>query len=386
MTDHRDRFAVVGARLLPIDGPPIDDGVLVLANGKIEAVGTTAPDGVPQVDATGSWLLPGLVDAHSCLGIVEEGAGWSGNDAGEHGANAGLRASDAVNPADLGFQDAVAGGVLAAGVDPTVRAPIGGQSAALRCWGRTSDEMVLRDPCGIRSALGEQAKRTDHSFPITRMGVAAVIRAALTAARNTEDDSPEAAALRRALRGEIPWRQHAHRADDIATALRIADEFGLRLVIDRGTEADRLADHLAARDVPVVLGPLVVNRRGVEMQRRSLRTAARLAAGGVRVAFTTGAGTMPVQFLAHQATFAVREGLDRDTALAALTLEPARILGVADRIGSLAVGKEADFCLWDGDPLDPRRRVQAAFVQGREIYRFDRARGVGRFGDLEWVP
>jgi imidazolonepropionase-like amidohydrolase len=188
------------------------------------------------------------------------------------------------------------------------------------------------------------------------------------------------------LRGEIPWRQHAHRADDIATALRIADEFGYRLVIDRGTEADRLAAQLAERDVPVVLGPLTVNRRGVEMRNRSPHTARHLVSAGVHIAFTTGAGTVPVQYLAHQASFAVREGLDRDVALAALTIEPARILGIDDRLGSLQPGKDADLCLWSGDPLDPRQRVVAAFVGGQEVYRFDHERGVGRFGSLDWIP
>jgi imidazolonepropionase-like amidohydrolase len=393
-----ERFAIVGARVVPVTSPVLEDGVVVIADGRIESVGTAAPGDVPHVDAAGQWLLPGLVDAHTALGIVEDGNGWSGSDAAEPAgaANAGLRARDGIAPTDLGFQDAVAGGVLAAGVGPSTRAPIGGQSVAIRCWGRTVDEMVLRDPCGIRAALGEQPKRTDDTFPITRMGIAAVIRAALTAAQDRLDDPsasvlPELVALGipalgAALRREIPWRQHAHRADDIATALRIADEFGLQLVIDRGTEADLLADQLAARDVPVVLGPITVNRRGVEMQKRSLHTARRLAAAGVRVAFTTGAGTIPIQFLAHQASFAVREGLDREVALAALTIEPARILGVDDRIGSLEPGKDADFCLWSGDPLDPRHRVGTAFVGGHEIYRFDHDQGLGHFGELVWVP
>ncbi|WP_344215259.1 amidohydrolase family protein [Kribbella sancticallisti] len=390
-----ERFAIVGARVMPITGAVIDNGAVIVAGGRIESVGTadSVPAHLSRVDATGRWLLPGLVDAHTRLGIVEEANGWSGADAAEpaSAANAGLRARDAVSPSDLGLQDAISGGVLAAGVDPSTRAPIGGQSVAIRCWGTTVDEMVLRDPCGVRAALGEQPKRTDDTFPITRMGVAAVIRAALVAARGRLDDpdaaeGSEQAALAAALRGEIPWRQHAHRADDIATALRIADEFGLRLVIDRGTEADRLAGELAGRGIPVVVGPLTVNRRGVEMKNRSLQTAQRLAAAGVRIAFTTGAGTVPVQFLAHQASFAVREGLDRDTALAGLTIEPARILGVEDRIGSLEPGKHADLCLWSGDPLDPRHRVVTAYLGGREIYRFDPGAGVGRFGDLVWLP
>ncbi|MCL2781489.1 MAG: amidohydrolase family protein [Actinomycetia bacterium] len=403
----RRRFAVVGARVLPVCGPPLNDGVLVVADGRIESVGERVPEGVPRVDAAGCWLVPGMIDAHAAVGIVEEGIGWAGDDAREYGADAGLRASDAINPADLGLRDAIAGGVLAADVSPSVASPIGGQCVTIRCAcpggdgpggagpgrpavGVTISELVLRDPSGVRAALGERVKRTDGEFPITRMGAASVIRAALTAGRDRLDRdrfdrdrldgggepassapaTEELAALGRVLRREIPLRAHAHRADDIATAMRIADEFGARLVIDRGTEAHLVADRLAERDVPVVLGPLVVDRRGVEQRGRTLRAAARLAAAGVRLAFTTGAGTIPVELLAHQACFAVREGLDPATAVAALTLEPARILGVDDRLGSLEPGKLADFCLWDGDPLDPRRRVLAAYIGGELTYQY----------------
>jgi imidazolonepropionase-like amidohydrolase len=239
--------------------------------------------------------------------------------------------------------------------------------------------MVLAAPCGLKSALGENPKKAygdKHQFPSTRMGTAAVIRTALTRAREylahppeTTDLDLEAIAL--VLRGEIPWRQHVHRADDIATALRIADEFGYRLVIDHGTEAAPFASELAERGIPVILGPLIVGRSKNELRNRSLRTAGILAAAGVTIAIATDHPVVPVQFLPYQAALAVRDGLDPTVALEALTINPAEILGVADRIGSLEPGKDADLCIWSGDPLDVMQRVEVAFVHGREVYRHD---------------
>jgi imidazolonepropionase-like amidohydrolase len=238
---------------------------------------------------------------------------------------------------------------------------------------------VLAAPCGLKSALGENPKKAygdKHQFPSTRMGTAAVIRTALTRAREylahppeTTDLDLEAIAL--VLRGEIPWRQHVHRADDIATALRIADEFGYRLVIDHGTESAPFASELAERGIPVILGPLIVGRSKNELRNRSLRTAGILAAAGVTIAIATDHPVVPVQFLPYQAALAVRDGLDPTVAMEALTINPAEILGVADRIGSLEPGKDADLCIWSGDPLDVMQRVEVAFVRGREVYRRD---------------
>ena len=175
----------------------------------------------------------------------------------------------------------------------------------------------------------------------------------------------------RVLDGEIPWRQHSHRADDIATGLRIAEEFGYRLVIDHGTEAHLLADLIAEAGIPVIIGPLLVSRSKVEVRNRSTANPGRLAAAGVTIALTTDHPVVPINYLVHQATFSVKEGLEPAVAMRALTINPARIMGVDDRIGSLAVGKDADFCLWSGDPLDVLTRVERAYQDGREVYRYD---------------
>jgi imidazolonepropionase-like amidohydrolase len=169
------------------------------------------------------------------------------------------------------------------------------------------------------------------------------------------------------LRREIPWRQHCHRADDIATAMRLADEFGYRLVIDHGTEAALLADRIAERGVPVLIGPLLTSRSKVELRNRSLANPGRLAAAGVELGIITDHPVVPIQLLHLQAALAVREGLDPAAALRAVTLTPARVIGVDDRLGSLEPGKAATLCVWSGDPLDVRSRVEAAWIDGRPV-------------------
>jgi imidazolonepropionase-like amidohydrolase len=396
--------AIIGGRVVPIAGEPLDGGTVLVQDGRIAAVGAevTVPDGVRVIDAAGSWVLPGFIEAHGHVGVHEEAEGWAGNDTNEmtDPVTAHVRAIDAINPADLGFRDAITGGVLAVNVNPGSGNPIGGQTVALKCWGRTVDEMVLRQPSGMKSALGENPKRVyseQHKTPSTRLGTAAVIRGALVDAANylqrieAEERKPDSErkpvdrdlkleALGKVLRREIPWRQHCHRADDIATAIRIADEFGYDLVIDHGTEAHLLADILAARGTPVIIGPLLTSRSKIELRNRSMANPGRLARAGVTIAITTDHPVVPINFLAHQAALSVKEGLDRETALRALTINPARIAGIDDRLGSIEVGKDADLVIWSGDPLDVLSRVERALMDGVQIYSYEE--GQATFADL----
>jgi imidazolonepropionase-like amidohydrolase len=392
--------AITGGRVVPVTADPVENGTILIEDGKITAVGAdlAVPDGAQVIDAAGQWVLPGFIEVHGHVGVHEEAKGWAGSDTNEmtEPVTAQVRALDAINPADLGFRDAISGGVLAVNVNPGSGNPIGGQTVALRCWGRTVDEMLLREPSGLKSALGENPKRVygeQGKMPSTRLGTAAVIRGAFVSAANylakldAEAAKPEAdrkpvdrdlklEALGRVLRREIPWRQHCHRADDIATALRIAEEFGYDLVIDHGTEAHLVADLLAARNIPVIIGPLFTSRSKVELLNRSLANPGRLARAGVTIAITTDHPVVPIHFLVHQATLAVKEGLDRDTALAALTINPARIAGVDGRLGSIEPGKDADLVLWSGDPLDVFSRAQRALIGGREIYSWNNGEAV----------
>src|SRR5712691_5270314 len=395
--------AIVGGRVVPIAGAPVDDGTVLVQDGRIAAVGAgvAVPAGVRTIDVAGSWILPGFIEAHGHVGVHEEAMGWAGQDTNEltEPVTAHVRALDAINPADLGFRDAISGGVLAVNVNPGSGNPVGGQTVALRCWGRTVDEMVLREPSGMKSALGENPKRVyseQQKTPSTRLGTAAVIRGALVDAANymqrldSEERKPagerkpvdrdlKLEALAKVLRREIPWRQHCHRADDIATAIRIADEFGYDLVIDHGTEAYLLADIIAARGIPVIIGPLLTSRSKVELRNRSLANPGRLARAGVTIAITTDHPVVPINFLAHQAALSVNEGLDRETALRALTINPARIVGIDDRLGSIEAGKDADLVIWSGDPLNMLSRVERALIGGMQVYAYEN--GEASFAD-----
>jgi imidazolonepropionase-like amidohydrolase len=382
--------AITGGYVVPVDGDPVDGGTVLVQDGRITAVGADVevPDGVPVVDAAGQWVLPGFVEAHGHVGVWEEAEGWAGQDTNEmtdpNGAR--LRALDAINPADTGFADALSGGVTTIVVLPGSGNPIGGQTVAVKTAGRTVDDMLVREPVSVKSALGENPKRVygdQKKLPSTRLGVAAVIRDAFTAAQNYRAKREHAESegepferdltletLARVLDGELPWSQHCHRADDIATAMRLAREFGYRLIVNHGTEGHLVADLLVARGIPVIIGPLFTTRSKVELRNRSLRNPGRLARAGVQIAITTDHPVVPIHFLVHQATLAMKEGLDRDTALRSITTNPAQIMGLDDRVGALRPGLDGDVVLWSGDPLDVMSRALRVFVRGREVYSY----------------
>lgn len=378
-------FAITNARIVPITSPPFT-GTLLATDGVITAVGPELeiPEGVQRIDAHGAWLLPGLIDAHVHLGMHPEGEDSSGTDVNEmtDPNMAAVRAIDAIDPFDPGFDDALAGGITTVNVNPGSGNPIGGQTVAIHTHGRWIDEMVLRAPSGIKSALGENPKRIyggKGKTPSTRLGTAMVIREAFIEAQNymaaadpaKRDAKLEALAM--VLRREIPWRQHAHRTDDVATALRLAEEFGYELVLDHGTEAHVLADVVAARNVPVLIGPLFTTKSKVELRGRSLANPRRLAEAGVEISIITDHPVIPINFLIHQCTLAVKEGLDPDTALRAVTINPARVLGLAQRLGSLEVGKDADVVLWSGDPLNVLSRALRVWIGGKTVMEYDAA-------------
>jgi imidazolonepropionase-like amidohydrolase len=390
MVQRAGSVAITGGYVVPVHGDPLDNGTVLVVDGTIAAVGADVdvPDGVPVIDAKGQWVLPGFLDPHAHVGVHEEGEGAVGNDTNEmtdpNGAR--LRALDAINPADRGFRDALSGGVTSVVVKPGSGNPIGGQTVAIKTWGRIVDEMVIKSPCSVKSALGENPKRVygeRKQLPSTRLGVAAVIRDALTKAQDYRarrdaaaakgdpfDRDPTSEVLVRVLDGELPWSQHTHRADDIATALRLAEEFGYRLIVNHATEGFLIADVLAERGIPCVVGPMFSTRSKVELRERTLANPGRLARAGVLVAITTDHPVVAIDFLVHQATFAVKEGMDRDEALRAITVNPAKIMGLDDRVGALRPGLDGDVVIWDGDPLDVMSRAQHVYVNGVEAYRW----------------
>lgn len=376
-----------------------------MSGGRITAVGPDVdiPAGVRTIDVTGQWVLPGLVEAHGHVGVHEEAVGWAGQDTNEltDPVGARFRALDAINPDDEGFRDALAGGVTSVVVKPGSGNPIGGQTVALKSWGRMVDEMVIVQPCSVKSALGENPKRVygdKDQAPSSRQAVTSIIRDALRKAQDYQLRRAEAErdgkaferdatseVLGAVLDGTLPWDQHTHRADDIATAIRLADEFGYRLVVNHGTEAHLLADVLAERQIPVILGPLLTSRMKVEVARRDLRNAGLLADAGVQIAITTDHPVVPINFLMYQVILAVKEGLDRDTALRSVTINPAQMLGLDARVGSLQAGLDADVVVWDGDPLDIMSRARLVFIEGREVYRYDDKTRQGVTVDPYWA-
>ncbi|MDN6528695.1 MAG: amidohydrolase [Brevibacterium sp.] len=404
-------FAITNARIVPIADAegrrvePIGSGTILVSNGTITSVtegGADAldlPAGTEIIDAGGRWVLPGFIEAHGHLGVHEDGEGWSGDDTNEmtNPSGAGVRALDGIDPSDLGFKDALRGGVTSALIKPGSGNPIGGRTAFVKTWGRIVDEMLVTQDLSVKSALGENPKRVygeKNVTPSTRMGTVKVLRDAFVDAQNYQAKRAHAESegtpferdlvketLADVLDGKLAFDQHCHRADDIATAIRLSEEFGYRLVINHGTEGHKIADYIADRGIDVILGPLMTSRSKVELRDRTLATAGALAKAGVRIALTTDHPVIPINFLIHEASLAVKEGLDPVVALEALTINPAAIFGLDDRLGSLTPGRDADIVLWSGDPLDLNSRADQVFVSGRKVYEFDAAEGTADVAD-----
>jgi imidazolonepropionase-like amidohydrolase len=365
--------------------------VLIDDEGLIAAVGPDLDlaDGTEVIDASGLNIFPGFVDAHTHLGIWEEGVGrefLDGNEATDP-VTPHVRALDAINPRDQGLADARSVGVTTVCVIPGSANAICGQAAIIKTAGEVVDRMVVRQPAGLKMALGENPKsvyKPRDKMPSTRMGTAALIRETLVKAQNylekqakaaedpdkdppDEDLKLEAVAL--VLRGELPARIHAHRADDILTALRLGEEFGLQVVVEHCTEGHKVAGELAEAGVPALVGPTLSSRSKVELRELSFATPGELARAGVTVALISDHPFVPIQYLPLCGGLAIREGLDEETALRAITLTPAEVLGIADRVGSLEPGKDADLAIYRGHPFyDVQARCQLTMVRGQVVY------------------
>ena len=368
------------------DSGVIPNGFVQFEHGKIHNVCAGSPGSdVDAVDCGGLTLLPGFIDAHTHLGIAEDSLDFEGDDTNEDSEpiTPQMRALDGINPFDRCFSEAREAGITTAAVAPGSANPIGGQICVIKTAGKRVDSMVVKAPAAIKFALGENPKSTYHAknlAPVTRMATAALIRETLYKARRYADDleaaetddeldPPEfdikSESLLPLLRGEIPAHFHAHRADDIFTAVRIAQEFNLKFVILHCTEGHLIADELAEIDVPAVAGPNLCDRCKPELRGQTFDNPRILAEAGVKLALTTDHPVTPLQYLPLCAEMAVRNGLDAEAALRAITIQPAEILGISDRVGSIEVGKDADFVLVEGDPL--AGKVRAVFIDGQLV-------------------
>lgn len=388
---------IINAFILSMEGEPIPSGYVWVCAGKIAAIGSMTeklPDtrDCPVYDAQGGYALPGLVDAHSHLGLYEDALGFEGADGNEDTdpITPQMRAIDGVNPMERSFAETRAAGVTTVAISPGSANPIGGQIAVIKTAGRRIDDMIVMAPAAIKFALGENPKSVYHDreeTPVTRMATAALIREQLTKAQeyarrkaeaeeeSEEKDAPDfdakLEALLPLLRGEVPAHFHAHRADDIFTALRIAHEFAIRPVIVHGTEAHLIADLLAEDQVPIISGPIMTDRSKPELSQLTERAPGLLQRAGMQVAITVDHPETPLKFLMDAARIAVRNGMDEEAALRAITIEGARILGIDDYVGSLCVGKDGDIVLYSAHPFEYRSSVEAVYCAGNCVYRKD---------------
>lgn len=380
--------AFINARIYTMDGPVLEDAALLWQDSKITAVGSRLdwPADTEILDVQGKTVTPGFIDAHTHIGILEEIYQYEGDDVNEDTdpVTPGLRALDAVNPYDKAFDDAVAGGVTTVMTGPGSSNVVAGTSLVMKTAGKNLREMVLNPAAGLKVAFGENPKRTYYEqkkTPVTRMGIAALLRQAFIDAQVYEQKIKKSQkdgevlerelgleTLLEVLQKKMPIRAHAHRADDIMTALRIAREFECELVIEHGTEAHKVIPELAAAGIPIVLGPTFSNRSKVELAEMSWQSAAKLHEAGILLALTTDHSVTPVQYLPLCAALAVKYGLVEQAALEAITINPAKILKLDNRIGSLAAGKDADMLVLSGHPLDWRTRIETVYVNGESVY------------------
>lgn len=374
-------IALTNGRLYTIDNGIIEQGTILLDGAKIAAVGTDVaiPADAQVIDVEGRIVTPGFIDAHTHIGIDEEIHQPIGDDCNEmtEPNTAELRAMDAINYRDLSFQDAVKAGITTVMITPGSANVFGGLIAVMKTAGRTYKEMLLNGEAGLKMAFGENPKRVygeKDKTPSTRMATMAIARQGFYEAKEylkkSEEDrefSLQTEHIAKALDGGIPVRAHAHRADDIMTAIRLRDEFHLDLVVEHCTDGHLIVDELKEAGVPVAVGPSLSNRAKVEMENVTFRTPGVLASAGIDVAIITDAPCTPIQYLPICAGMAMREGMTEEDAFKALTIVPAKILKVDDRLGSLTVGKDADVVVWNNHPMEIMGRPEMVFVSGKQI-------------------
>ncbi|MET3695974.1 imidazolonepropionase-like amidohydrolase [Bacillus oleivorans] len=362
--------------LIPVTSDPLDNQDVLIQDGKIKKIGEniTSPLSVSIVDGTGQYLLPGFIDVHTHLGLYDEGTGWAGNDANEtiEPITPHIRAKDGVYPLDPAFSDAIRYGITTVHVMPGSANVIGGTTSVIKTAGKHIDNMIVKDIAGLKIALGENPKRMHsqgNKESITRMGIMGMLREAFYKAKT--DGNPEdvrTAPILMALNREIPVRIHAHRADDIISAVRFAEEFNLDLRIEHCTEGHLVVDELPV-GLKVSVGPTMTRRSKVELKNKSWYTYQSLNDRGIEVSITTDHPYTPLQYLNVCAALAVREGLSGQKALEGITIIPARNLQVDDRVGSIEPDKDADVVLWNDHPFSFLAKPSMTIINGEIVYK-----------------
>ena len=365
------------ATVYPITSPPIYETDVLVENGKIKAIGKNLErdESTEIIACKDKYLFPGFIDVHTHLGLYDEGTGWAGNDANEtiEPITPHIRALDGVHPLDPAFKDAIKYGITTAHVMPGSANVIGGTTSVIKTYGINISKMILQETAGLKIALGENPKRM-HSHgnkeSITRMGIMGMLREAFYQAKYCDKKEDfRSIPIKKALRREIPVRIHAHRADDIMSAIRFAEEFSLDYRIEHCTEGHLIADELIGKQIKVCVGPTLTRKSKIELKNKTWETYLALSEKGVEVSITTDHPYTPIQYLNLCASLAVREGFDEQKALEGITITAARNLRVDERVGSIEVGKDADIVIWNYHPFHYLAKPELTMINGDIVYK-----------------
>jgi len=368
-------------------GPDIPGGcVLIGDDGKIVCVDShiDAPADATVIDAEGRLVTPGCVDAHCHIGLDNEAMRWEGMDYNEatDPITPHMRAIDSINPMDEAFPNALRGGVTTACTGPGSANVLGGTFVAIKLFGKRVDKMIVKNPIAMKCAFGENPKgyygNTLKKAPMTRMAMAALLRETLFKTQRYLADKESGSnppfdmkleAMIPVIKGEIPLKAHAHRADDILTSIRVAREFGVGLTLDHCTEGALIADELSDEGLPAFVGPSFGSKTKIELKNKSFTTPKVLSDAGVKVSIITDAPVIPLQYLPMCAALAVNAGLDSEYAWRAITINPAQSTGIGDRVGSLESGKDGDIVIWTADPMTTvGAESYTTIIEGKIVY------------------
>lgn len=379
---------IKNGKIFTMAGKVYENGCILIKEGKIEAIGENIEAQEEEViDVKGAWILPGIIDAHCHIGAREANMGFEGSDINEtmDPITPQLRALDAVNPMDEAFKKAVKGGITSVMTGPGSANVIGGQFVAMKTHGKCVDDMVIKEPAAMKIAFGENPKRVYNGkgkMPSTRMATAALLRQTLMDAKNYKEKKSQMAkkgeyfetnlkmeALMPVLEKKIPLKAHAHRADDILTAIRIAKEFDVLMTLDHCTEGHLIGEKIKKSGFPAIVGPTMSFNSKIELSNKSFATPAVLKEAGVKIAIMTDHPVIEAQYLPICAGLAVKEGLSIEDGLKAITINAAEIIGISDRVGSLEVGKDADLAIFDGNPMNTLTNTLYTIIDGKIVYK-----------------
>ena len=360
-----------------------EDGTFALGNvlydKEIIDVFCPVPDGIEIIDANGGYLTPGLIDAHCHLGMVGDSVGMESDDGNEDTdpITPHLRAIDAINPFDRGFKEAKEAGVVCVVTGPGSANAIGGQFAAIKTHGISVDDMIIKAPQSIKFALGENPKSVysdKDDTPATRMGTMALIREALYKAKEymekeDADFDMKNEALIPLLEGKIPAKIHAHRADDICSAIRLKKEFGINITIEHCTDGERVLEIIKREEIPVMLGPTLTDRSKPELKNLGFSIYKAFDDAGISTAIITDHPETTIGNLRLMALLAVKNGMKKESALLSITTNASKNTGISDKVGEIKKGLNANFALFNGHPMDFESDNILTIIDGEEVYK-----------------